>query len=161
MTKELSTEREVRILKAGTCPTLNGKSTLTYEVGAKSASEIALRVTACSGGGFFSQEWVPLTSIGRVIQGAGKEGLTSFSFRNVFIGKSVNTAGFLLAALRQEGAVQLRADKSRIHEPGDFNGFVAELRALVQAGDDKAPVPKGRAAPAARKATPKTAGRKA
>lgn len=161
MTKELSVNRDVRILRSGSCPTLNGKSKLTYEIGAKSASEIALRVTACSGGGFFSREWVSLTSIGRVIQLAGKAGLTSFSFRNVFVGKSVNTAGFLLAVLRQEGAVQLRADKSRIHEPGDFNGFVAGLRDLVQAGDDQAPVPKGRAVPAARKGVGKGSARRA
>jgi hypothetical protein len=41
--------------------------------------------------------------------------VTSLNLRGQFKGKSVNTAGFLLAALKKEGLVQLKAGKSRLY----------------------------------------------
>ncbi len=63
-----------------------------------------------------------------------KKGLTSTTLHPLFKGKSINTAGFLLAVLKAEGAVQLQAGKTRLYEVGDFEGFLAATRALMQAG---------------------------
>ena len=43
-----------RILKIASCPTLSGKSQLTYHVGCASDSAIRLRIYASIGGGTFS-----------------------------------------------------------------------------------------------------------
>ena len=48
----------IRVLKIATCPTLSGKSQLTYHVGCTSDSAVEFRIYASNGGGTFSQEWV-------------------------------------------------------------------------------------------------------
>jgi hypothetical protein len=45
------TTDDVRVLKSSTCPSLAGRTTLTYEIGANAASEILARVTKSSGTG--------------------------------------------------------------------------------------------------------------
>ena len=54
---------ELRILKTGNCPSLSGKSKLTYHIGCTSEFEIQFRVFSNTGSGFFSNEWVSLNSI--------------------------------------------------------------------------------------------------
>lgn len=58
-----------KILKLGNCSTLSGKGTLAYQVGCNHTSEIFLRITANSGGGWFSGDWtslkVMLSAIGK------------------------------------------------------------------------------------------------
>ena len=56
----------IRVLKIASCPSLSGKSTLTYHVGCDAgtgASEICFRVFGNSGGGLFSNEWVKLSAV--------------------------------------------------------------------------------------------------
>ena len=144
----------IRIIKTASCPSLSGKSRLTYEIAcsdtsADDQSEIALRIATNTGGGFFSDEWLPLTAVEKIVTGTtAKKGLTSTTLHPLFKGKSINTAGFLLAVLKAEGAVQLQEGKTRLYEAGDFEGFLAATRALMKA----TPAPKGKAAPA--KTTP-------
>ena len=47
-----------RIVKTGICPSLSGKSKLTYEVGAGADSNICVRITKNSGAGMLGKGWV-------------------------------------------------------------------------------------------------------
>lgn len=153
MTKEVSSDPSVRILKSGTCPTVSGKSKLTYQFGCDAAGNVAMRIATNSGGGFFSDEWLPLAAIEKALSGA-KDGLSSGALRSIFKGKSVNTAGFLLAVLKAEGAVQLQEGKTRLYEVAEFDGFLAKVRELMRPASEKAPAARGRAPKA-----PATAGK--
>lgn len=122
----------LRILKTGTCPSLSGKSKLTYQIGREGSSDIQFRVTANSSSGFFSQDWVSLSEIQEELDKvpSGKS-ITSFSMVPLYRGKSMNSPGFLFAALKQEGLVQGSKDKQRCYERGDLKGFMAGIKALI------------------------------
>lgn len=45
-------------IKTFNCPTVSGKSQLTYAIGKDDAGDIHFSITSNSGGGFFSAEWV-------------------------------------------------------------------------------------------------------
>lgn len=120
----------IRVLKTATCPSLSGKSKLTYHVGWD--SEIQLRVHANSAKGFFSREWVSLRNVSQALGKIPKDqAITSASFSSLFQGRSVNTPGFLLAALKSEGLVRPSKDKRRCYELCDATDFIAEVQALM------------------------------
>ena len=68
---------DVRILKAATCASTSGKSKLTYEVGCTPDSEVHVRITANTGSGAISKNWVSLQAIREVLKGAPPGELTS------------------------------------------------------------------------------------
>jgi len=142
----------VRILKIGTCLSVSGKSTLTYHVGCTPESEIRLRISANSGGGFFSQEWISLASIQEALnRQPDGQAITSFSLRGLFRGKSVNTAGFVMAVLKHVGLVKHMKEKERCYESVDPAPFIAEMETLIKSAVDlpvaasKKPAVKGKA----------------
>lgn len=135
----------IRIIKVGTCKSLSGKSDLTYHVGHVIAEEgtgasdcnILFRVYANSGHGFFSDEWVPMSSIQEVFDKlpAGQP-ITSYMLYPLFRGKSLNSPGFMLAVLQHEGFVRHMQDKKRSYERSDPSAFMAEMVELIDAGTD-------------------------
>jgi hypothetical protein len=126
------TADDVRVLKTATCPSLSGKSTLTYELGCNAKSEIQFRISANSGKGFFNKEWVAQSSIAKLLEKMPKgRALTCATLMQIFHHKSVNTGGFLLAALRQEGLVQHMKDKPRCYELCDPKPFIAQVNSLL------------------------------
>lgn len=121
---------EPPILKRGSCPTLSGKSTLRYEFGVDPTKAPIVRVTACTGGGFFSDEWVSLSGVRSALQKA--KPITALLLFPLFKGKSVNTPGYLLAVLRAEKLIQPLPGKTRVHELcPDWDARVASI---VQGG---------------------------
>jgi hypothetical protein len=64
----------LRILKVGRCPTVSGKSTLTYHVGCTAESAIQIRLYANSGNGFLNQDWIPWTAIQERLKPQSGEG---------------------------------------------------------------------------------------
>ena len=127
----------IRVLKIASCTSLSGKSTLTYELGCTSDSEIQIRIKANSGGGFFSQEWISLKSIEDVLEKtAAGTPLTTTAFLPIFSGRSVNTAGFLLAVLKDVGLVRLLEHKRRCFETVDPALFVGEVNVLIASSVD-------------------------
>ncbi|MDO8291089.1 MAG: hypothetical protein Q7T44_17890 [Parvibaculum sp.] len=127
----------VRILKIATCPSMSGKSKLTYHVGCKAESEILFRVYANSASGFFSKEWVPLVEIQQLFGKApDAKALTSFVLLPIFKGKSINTPAFLFAALLSERLVQPSTTTRRCYECTDGKKFFAEVKALAATGTD-------------------------
>lgn len=143
------TEPTIRMFHIANCPSVSGKSTLGYHFGADEAENIALKISSNSGGGFFSDEWVPLELVARTLR-AAKGSISSGTLRQIFRGKSVNTAGFLLAVLKHEGAVQLVKGKARRYQLGDLDGFLARVH--TAAVSKKTATSKGKAATTHRKA---------
>lgn len=121
---------DIRVLKTGTCPSLSGKSKLTFEIGCDAAARISVRITKNTGGGLFNKDWVALD---RVPQLVGDKPITSGTLAPLFKGGSANSAGFLLAVMKHEGLVQNMADKPRCYERLDGKAFFAEIKALMRA----------------------------
>jgi len=133
MKPEPPSKPEVRILKTGTCPTLSGKSTLTYHVGSDADSAIQIRVHANSGGGYFNQEWIPLSAILETLKKQPR--VTAFALRPLYAGKSTNSPGFLLAVIVAEGLAQSAGEKERHYVAADSTKFLAEVKALMDMPD--------------------------
>ena len=126
----------VQALKRSSCPTLSGKSTLHYELGLDAKQTPLIRITTCTGGGFFSKEWVSLSSIRSALQKS--KAVTAILLFPLFKGKSVNTPGYLLAVLRAEKLIQPLPGKTRVHELcPDWDDRVASLLS----GDSGKPKP--------------------
>lgn len=122
----------LRILKVGTCPSLSGKSTLTYHVGCDDKSELFFRVYANSSSGYFSREWIGLNVIQQAFAKVPADSaITSFLMRNLFIGKSTNTPGFVFAALLAEGLVQPSSVVERCYECTDGKEFFSAIQELI------------------------------
>ena len=130
----------MRIIKIATCPTCSGKAKLTYHFGCAKDNQVHIRIVVNSGGGFFSEEWVPLKAT-LVSLDKAPHPITALPFVNLFTGKSVNTPGFLLAVLKQEGLVKLLEGKVRGYERLDSGAFMAEVNKLVSSDVDLKYVP--------------------
>ena len=127
----------VRVLKISTCPSLSGRSTLTFHLGVSPDSDIKLRVFANSGGGFFSREWISLKAIQQIMEKRNAANpVVSSSFGTLFAGKSVNTTGFILAILKHLGLVTPIKGKPRCYEAADSGAFMAELKMLIESSVD-------------------------
>lgn len=139
----------VRILKVGTCPSLSGKSQLTYHIGCTGDSDILIRVYTNSAAGFFSDEWVSLPEIGKHLADAPAPGaVTSFLLQPIFRGKSQNTPGFLFAVLKEEGLVARSDTKRRCYQVSNPSRFLAAIEGLIAKGtnlsiQEKVPKRKG------------------
>ncbi len=115
----------VRIVISKSCPSITGKSTLTYHLGMAGADP-QIRLHGNSGRGFFNREWV---SVSRVIEALPKVGpFTSYVLRSVLKGRSLNSRSFLMAALRSEGVVRRSTEHVRRWERGDVDGFLSRIR---------------------------------
>lgn len=122
-----------RILKIGVSPSLSGRTNITYHVGVRGKDEICFRIWATSGKGVFSKEWVCASAIQKEL-GQHKL-LAAPTLLPVFaVGRSVNTAGFLLAVLKHEGLVALSKDEPHKYVRVQSEKFVAETAALIKSG---------------------------
>ncbi len=133
-TKAAIAEPSLRILKIGRCPTVSGKSTLTYHVGCTPESVIKLRLYGNSGNGFLNQDWIPWTAIQARLQLQSL--FTSQVLHALFSGKSLNSPGFLMAVLKAEGVVRVSTVKRRCYEAVKDAGFLAGIEQLMASGVD-------------------------
>ena len=137
-TSQLSNlDPSTRILKVATCPSLSGKSTLTYHIGCNSESDIQFRIANNTGGGFFSKEWIALDTILNIFdQQPDNKPIVSLLLYPLFQGKSLNTPAFLLAMLRQEGLVSQLQDHPKHYERMSSDAFMTEIEKLIQSKVD-------------------------
>ena len=129
-----------RVIKTATCKSLSGKSDLTYHLGVDDESNLQMRVFANTGSGYFSQEWVPYSAIQSILSKAPF--ITSFTLRSLYVGKSTNSPGFLLAALKAEELVKLKGEKERVYVALDSSLFMAGVKVLMEAKLDAAAIKK-------------------
>lgn len=99
----------------GKCLSVSGRSTLTYTVGqGKGDNALYLRIADSTGNGVWCKDWAPASAIEAIVSGAQE--LTAKSFHCLHPGKSINTGGFVLAALRDLGLIRPGEVNTRLHE---------------------------------------------
>ncbi|QHE86410.1 hypothetical protein [Hydrogenophaga sp. BPS33] len=87
----------VQVLREGQCPSVSGRSVLTYHLGHIGEREHFIRIHDNTGRGMFARDWIFAKEIDGVIAGDGP--ITSSAFRELYAGRSINTGGFLMAVL--------------------------------------------------------------
>lgn len=128
-----NTEPTVRILKTATCPSLSGKSKLTYQVGHDDKAGIQFRITENSAAGAFNQDWFPLKAIEAALDKTAKgEPVTAANFMSLFRGMSTNTQFFVFAVLKHEGLVVPSKTKKRSYDRVDSADFLTAMRPLIE-----------------------------
>jgi hypothetical protein len=122
---------EIRVLKIGSCPSVSGRSTLTYHIGCKGDKSTYLRISENTGAGHFSKDWIPLTQLDPLLASDEKP-ITAGLLRSLFKGKSVNSAGFVIAALIAEGLLKVSEGSLRSYVPMDSTEFKKRIQALLE-----------------------------
>ena len=136
MKKEI--ESTILTLKTGNCSSRSGKSTLTYLIGADSASEIHFRINGNTGNGFFNNDWVPLETLLELLTKAGGA-FTSYALHPLLKGKSNNTPAFLIASLLEEGIIHRSVSEKGCYELSDVSVFMAKIKPLLESKNDSKP----------------------
>ena len=105
----------IEVIYEGECPSLSGRSTLSYTIGRHSEDgTLHLAITGNSGTGMWCKDWCSASAIQDVVLGEGE--LTAKSFQVMYIGKSINTGGFLAAVLKDLGLIRANEENTRLHE---------------------------------------------
>jgi hypothetical protein len=149
---------DMKVLKTAACPTLSGKSTLTYQIGISPDSVVHLRISKNTGAGFFSDEWLSIDSIVETLK-KRPEGLPVLShyLTPLLKGKSVNTSAFILAALSHLKLIRPLPKKKRQHELLDPMPFLEEVTQMMDGEKPTAKKTAVRKAPVRKTASKKAA----
>jgi hypothetical protein len=131
--KEVTKHDNIRFIKINSCKSLSGKSSLEYQLGCHGDSDVYIRVVKNSGGGWFSKEWIAIQKIITVLE-SSKFPLTSYTLQTFFAGKSVNTAAFIFAALKEEGLVANNPDNPRCYLLQSVDSFMQPIKVLISSG---------------------------
>ena len=115
----------------GDCPSISGRSTLTFAIGRhKETNELHLRITDNSGKGMWFPGWATAKEIDGIVKGSAE--LTAKSFHALHPGKSINTGGFVMAVLKDLGLIRANEENTRLHEHVPATTF--EKVAMVRMG---------------------------
>jgi hypothetical protein len=125
-------ENTMTEIKTGTCTSLSGLSTLTYQIGCNEKNELHLSLTGNSGKGMFNKQPIALEQIYSLLA-SEKKPITSGSLLGLFEGKSSNSAGFFLATILAEGLLKTSSDNQRQYELIDKK----EFKKIIQAYSKK------------------------
>jgi hypothetical protein len=126
MTEE---KTDMRILKRGTCPSLSGRSELTYEYGYYEKSKtILFRIADNTDAGQFQDDWTPLDAIISTLEKA-KDPFSLSMFKPLYSGQSINNTGFLGAALKKEGLIVC---EKRQYLKKDTKAFLSDINKLMK-----------------------------
>ena len=124
-------KQEMRTLKTGSCPSLSGRSTLTYKIECMNDREVYLCLLDNTGSGIFNKEPVELSHIDALLASAEKP-ITSGSLQGLFKGKSSNSSGFVLAVLLNERLIRISQGNLRHYECVDQTEFKKTIEELVK-----------------------------
>lgn len=132
----------IEVICTGTCESLSGRSDLTFAIGRHTEDgTLHLAITGNSGGGMWCKDWCSASEIQDIV--LGESGLTAKSFHPLHAGRSINTGGFILAALRELGLIRANEENTRVHEhvPGTtFERVVSAYMAQAKAVKGVKPV---------------------
>jgi len=125
----------ILIIKKASCPKLSAsaKGDLTYHVGYDDNKTFHLRVTANTGGGFFSNEWISLDAIIEVVKSMPFDSpFKAIILKPLYVSQGANNHGFLAAALRAE-EILLPVEKHPLsHTLGDTKAFHKAMQKLIK-----------------------------
>lgn len=128
--------KALRIIKRDTCQSTSGKSNLDYCIAIDINKQIQLSIVANDGGGFTNSFWVSYSDIRKCLDDAPLKGIKAHSLHPIFQGRSANSAGFLVAILRNEGLVTISPDSKRLHMRVDPAEFESSIKALADSDVD-------------------------
>lgn len=132
MPDEITPAIQMRILKVCTCPSLSGRSELTYHIVCNAEGEIQFRVVSNSGSGQFNADAISFSQITKLLtEHPAEKPLASSVLAPVFRGKSSNSAAFLFAALKAELIVLPGSNKDAGYTIGDIEVFRHEMNVLI------------------------------
>lgn len=103
---------------------------ITYKVLKDSESQaVYFTITGNDGGGLYSKEVIPLQTVEQVVtQVEPGQGIRAKLLMQAMVGRSSNTPGFLLLALKQEGLLAPAGDASHLHVmAGDWKSWVNDM----------------------------------
>lgn len=117
---------------------------ITYRVLADTErTQIFLSLVENEGGGWFSSEMVPFARVEELLASTGDSSLPLLAkqFRQAFVSRSANNAGFLVAVLRAEGLLGPAPETANQQiRTGDWDAWKAGM--LSEAGEPYQPRPK-------------------
>lgn len=125
----------IQIIFQGECPSLSGRSTLDFAIGRHAEDgTLHLAIAGNSGGGMWCKDWASASAIQDAVLGEGE--LTAKSFHPLHAGRSINTGGFILSALKELRLVRPNEENTRLHQhvPGTtFEKVVSAYMAQAKA----------------------------
>ena len=84
-------ELDLKIVSTSKCPTVSGKSTLTYNISIDDEAHFYIRIFGNSGAGFFSREWIPMDAVKELLGNIPDEHeITSLHLTPLFKSGSAN-----------------------------------------------------------------------
>jgi len=126
----------LRIIKKSISPKLSPRAqgSLTYHVGYdETAKTFHFRITANSGGGFFSNEWIALNDILDVIETTSSDKpFKALILKSLYQSKGSNNHGFLAAALRAENLLLPVEKQLMSHTLSDVKSFKTNMQQLIK-----------------------------
>ncbi len=124
-------EVEIKTVKAVQCQSLSGLTMLTYEFGVGAESEVFIRIASSTGNGMFSNGWVSFREVLNVLSlPLNQESISSMAFRPLYLGRSINSPSFLMAALRNEEVVVVHPSRKRAYQVFSVSAFEERIDAL-------------------------------
>lgn len=122
-----------RIVRRATCPTLNQKGELAYEIGVDSRGGVQLRVVENSGTGSFSDEWIGFRNIQAAFDRAPKsEPVSAYMLYPLWRGRSSNCCYFCTAVLKSEGLLLPSEKRKERYDRVDPSAWLAEITGLAE-----------------------------
>lgn len=131
------------LLKDGTAPKLGARAegSINYNVLADNERQLLfIAITGNKGGGYFSKEHVDISKIEACLDtSTSAKPFPSKTFKEAFVGRSSNNAGFLVAVLRHEGLLAAAPETETQHvQSGDWTAWkksiLAEAGKLIEVG---------------------------
>lgn len=126
---------EEAIVKSASCNSLSGRSALTYEICCRN-NDVFIRIAGNTGRGIYSKDWVSLSQITQLHEGDEKQ-ITAKKLKITFSGKSVNSVGFVIAALIAEGLLRISENSLRCYERVDAAEYQKILQSYANASPEK------------------------
>jgi hypothetical protein len=131
----LEMENEINVVKQIECDSLSRMSKLTYEFGVSGEAEVVMRIVGNSGSGMFSNDWVSTREVLNILRvPLYQESVASVAFRPLYVGKSINTPSFLMAALRNEEVITPHPTNRRGYQVTAVSAFEERLAGLLGEG---------------------------
>lgn len=123
-------------IKTSTCPSITGNTKISYKIAIDSSSnarKLYFQIIKNSATGKFSEEWIAYSDVKSALP-IGP--FSSVPLRTLYQNKSLNTPGFLLAALLNEGVVEKEQGKRLLFRTCPDDAFLADVQKLIDAGSD-------------------------
>ena len=128
--KQKDDELPIQLSHTGKCPTLSGRSTLTFHIGLMDGVTY-IRVFSNSGGGQHSKIWVPVRDFINALEKQPKDKpVTSYAFHSLFANKSANDAPFYFSVCLHLKLVSPSKEKKRQYRYDSPDAFLAQIDKL-------------------------------